>query len=68
MQDAAYGTMLKSRWWQLHANVAKVLVNRFPGVAETLPEVVAHHFTTAGLASEAIGYWVKAGRLARALR
>ena len=31
-----------------------------------LPEVVAHHFTEAGLASEAIDYWLKAGRLASA--
>jgi tetratricopeptide (TPR) repeat protein len=41
-----------------------VLVERFPAMAEGQPEVVAHHFTEAGLASEAIGYWLKAGRLA----
>ena len=35
-------------------------------MAESLPEVVAHHFTEAGLASEAIAYWLKAGRLASA--
>jgi tetratricopeptide (TPR) repeat protein len=35
-------------------------------VVETLPEVVAHHFTEAGLAKEAIGCWVKAGRRAHA--
>ena len=33
---------------------------------ESQPEIVAHHFTEAGLASEAIGYWVKAGRQAHA--
>ena len=66
VQDAAYATMLKSRRRQLHASIAKVLVERFPAMAESLPEVVAHHFTEAGLASEAIGYWLKAGRLARA--
>jgi class 3 adenylate cyclase/tetratricopeptide (TPR) repeat protein len=64
VQDAAYVTMLKSRRQQLHASIAKVLVERFPAMAERLPEVVAHHFTEAGLASEAIGYWLKAGRLA----
>ena len=64
VQDAAYATMLKSRRRQLHASIAKVLVERFPAMAESLPEVVAHHFTEAGLASEAIGYWLKAGRLA----
>ena len=65
VQDAAYATMLKSRRRQLHASIAKVLVERFPAMAESLPEVVAHHFTEAGLASEAIGYWLKAGRLAQ---
>ena len=66
VQDAAYATMLKSRRRQLHASIAKVLVERFPAMAESLPEVVAHHFTEAGLATEAIAYWLKAGRLAYA--
>jgi class 3 adenylate cyclase/tetratricopeptide (TPR) repeat protein len=66
VQDAAYVTMLKSRRRQLHAGIAKVLVERFAALAETLPEVVAHHFTEAGRASDAIVHWLKAGRLARA--
>ena len=66
VQDAAHVTMLKSRRRQLHASIAKALVERFPAMAESQPEVVAHHFTEAGLASEAIGYWLKAGRLAYA--
>jgi len=35
-------------------------------MVERLPGVVAHHFTEAALTSEAIGYWVKAGRVAYA--
>jgi class 3 adenylate cyclase/DNA-binding SARP family transcriptional activator len=66
VQDAAYATMLKSRRRQLHAGIAKVLVERFPALAESQPEVIAHHFAEAGLADEAIGYWCKAGRLASA--
>ncbi len=62
VQDAAYATLLKSRRRQLHASIAKVLVERFPATAETLPEDVARHFTEAGLASEAIAYWCRAGR------
>ena len=50
VQDAAYATLLKSRRRQLHASIAKVLVERFPAMAESQPEVVAHHFTEAGLA------------------
>ncbi len=66
VQDAAYGTMLRSRRQPLHASIAKVLVERFPAMAERLPEVVAHHYTEAALANEAIGYWRKAGQLASA--
>ena len=66
VQDAAYATMLKSRRQPLHASIATGLIERFPALAETQPEVVAHHFTEAGLASEAIVHWLKAGRLARA--
>jgi class 3 adenylate cyclase/DNA-binding SARP family transcriptional activator len=64
VQDAAYATLLKSRRQPLHASIATGLVERFPALAETLPEVVARHLTEAGLAGEAIGYWRKAGQLA----
>jgi class 3 adenylate cyclase/DNA-binding SARP family transcriptional activator len=66
VQDAAYATMLKSQRRQLHASIAKVLVERFPAIGEGLPELVAHHFTEAGYAIEAIRYWRRAGRLAYA--
>ncbi len=66
VQDAAYVTMLKSRRQQLHTGIANVLVERFPTLAESLPEVVAHHFTEAGLAGKAMAYWRKAGQLASA--
>ncbi|MBV8192700.1 MAG: AAA family ATPase [Alphaproteobacteria bacterium] len=63
-RDAAYGTMLSSRRRRLHAGIAKALVEQFTTLAESEPEVVARHYTEAGLAHEAIDYWVKAGRLA----
>ena len=46
--------MLKTRRRQLHASIAKVLIEQFRALAESLPGVVAEHFTQAGLASEAI--------------
>ena len=64
VQDAAYATLLKSRRQQLHASIARVLVERFPTLVEGLPELVAHHFAEAGLRSEAVGYWRRAGQLA----
>lgn len=66
VHDAAYATLLKSRRQQLHARIAELLVERFPAQAEGLPEVVAHHLAQAGFASEAIGYWRKAGQRAGA--
>jgi class 3 adenylate cyclase/DNA-binding SARP family transcriptional activator len=66
VQDAAYASLLKSRRLQLHASIGKVLVERFSELAERLPEMVAHHFAEGGFATEAIGYWLKAGRLAYA--
>lgn len=66
VQDAAYATMLRSRRQPLHARIAAGLIERFPALVETQPEVVAHHFTEAGLASEAFVHWLKAGRLAQA--
>jgi tetratricopeptide (TPR) repeat protein len=64
VQDAAYATLLKSRRRKWHASIARVLIERFPALAESRPEVVARHLTEAGLAGEAIGYWRKAGQLA----
>ena len=64
VQDAAYATMLKRPRRQLHTIIAKTLIAQFPSVADRMPEVVAHHFAEAGLASEAIVHWVKAGQVA----
>jgi tetratricopeptide (TPR) repeat protein len=37
---------------------------KFPNIVVSQPEIVAHHFTEAGLAEAAIDYWLKAGNLA----
>jgi predicted ATPase/class 3 adenylate cyclase len=66
VQDAAYASLLKPRRQQLHARIAAVLEERFPETAETQAELLAHHFTQAGLAEKAVGYWHKAGRLSMA--
>jgi len=39
-----------------------VLEQQFPEAAETQPELLAHHYTAAGLSEHAIGYWPRAGR------
>jgi class 3 adenylate cyclase/tetratricopeptide (TPR) repeat protein len=64
VRDAAYQSLLKSRRQQLHGQIARVLEKRFVDVVVTQPEIVAHHFTEAGLAKLAIDYWLKAGQQA----
>ena len=62
VQDAAYDTLLRSNRQQLHARIAAVMESKFPEVVTTTPEVLAQHYTTAGIALQAIPYWLKAGR------
>ncbi len=61
IQDAAYENLLKSRRQVLHRRVAETLRDRLPDTAAAEPEVLAHHFTQAGLTDPAIEWWGKAG-------
>jgi class 3 adenylate cyclase/predicted ATPase len=60
IQDAAYDSLLKSRRQALHQRAAELLRND-PDRAVAKPEVIAHHFTEAGLDDLAIEWWGKAG-------
>ncbi len=64
IQDTAYQSLLKSRRQQLHLQIAQILPERFPATQETQPELLAHHYTEAGLVAQAIPYWQKAGQRA----
>jgi class 3 adenylate cyclase/tetratricopeptide (TPR) repeat protein len=64
VRDAAYESLLKSRRQQLHGRIARALEERFADIVASQPEIVAHHFTQAGLVDSAIGYWLRAGNLA----
>ena len=64
VQEAAYDNLLKSRRHLLHKHIGDVLRDQFPVIAETEPEVVAHHFTEAGLSEVALEWWRKAGQQA----
>jgi class 3 adenylate cyclase/predicted ATPase len=66
IQDAAYQSLLKSTRQQYHQRIAQVLAERFPNTAETQPELLAHHYTAAGLTAQAIPYWQRAGQHASA--
>jgi tetratricopeptide (TPR) repeat protein len=64
IQDAAYQSLLKRTRQQYHERAAKLLEDRFPEVASTQPELVAHHYTEANCPAQAIAYWHKAGAAA----
>jgi predicted ATPase len=64
IQDAAYQSLLKSKRQQYHQKIALVLEERFPETVETQPELLAHHYTDAGLSEQAIVYWQRAGQRA----
>src|ERR1700720_3193834 len=61
IQDAAYQSLLKRTRQQYHQQVAKLLEDRFPELASTQPELVAHHYTEANCPAQAITYWLRAG-------
>lgn len=61
VQDAAYGSLLKRNRQALHQRIAQTLRDRFPERVETQPELLAHHFTEAGMAEPAVELWKKAG-------
>jgi class 3 adenylate cyclase/tetratricopeptide (TPR) repeat protein len=64
VRDAAYESLLKSRRQQLHGQIARALEQSFADIVASQPEIVAHHFTVAGLVDPAIDYWLRAGNLA----
>jgi TOMM system kinase/cyclase fusion protein len=64
IRDTAYESLLRSRRQQYHQQIATAIEKRFPEIVEIQPELVAHHYTAAGLSEPAIPYWLKAGQQA----
>ena len=62
VQDAAYGTLLREPRRALHARIAEAIESQFAETAESRPEMLAHHYTEAGLIEKAAGLWGKAGQ------
>jgi predicted ATPase len=64
IQDAAYESLLKTTRQHYHQRIAQVLEAQFPETAETQPELLARHYTEAGLIEQAISYWYTAAQRA----
>ncbi len=64
IQDAAYQSLLKSTRQQYHQRIAQVLEAQFLETTEGQPELLAHHYTEAGLPAQAVPYWHRAAQRA----
>ncbi|MHC4055637.1 ATP-binding protein [Bradyrhizobium sp. 25ACV] len=61
VQDAAYGTLLREPKRALHARIAEALQSQLADVADAQPDLLARHYTEAGLIDTAAALWGKAG-------
>ena len=61
VQDAAYGMLLRETRRTLHARIAETIESEFAEIGETRPELLARHWTEAGMIEKAAGLWGKAG-------
>jgi predicted ATPase len=64
IQEAAYQSLLKSTRQQSHQRIAQVLEAQFADTVATQPELLAYHYTEAGLPAQALPYWQRAGERA----
>jgi class 3 adenylate cyclase len=64
IRDVAYSTLLRDRRQQLHAKIAEMLRQHFPEQVDSAPELLAQHYTLAGLIEPAVRHWLAAGQRA----
>ncbi len=64
IQEAAYNSLLKSTRQQYHERIARTMIEQFPSEAEAQPEIVANHYSAAGIAPDAVSWWHRAGQRA----
>jgi predicted ATPase len=63
-QEVTYQSLMRPARQRYHARIAQVLETQFPEVAESQPELLAHHYTWADRGAQAIAYWQRAGQRA----
>ncbi len=63
VRDAAYSSLLRKEQVALHARIARVLVESFPEISESRPDVLAHHYRAANDIVNSVKMLVKAAKL-----
>jgi class 3 adenylate cyclase/tetratricopeptide (TPR) repeat protein len=66
IRDAAYALLGERDCQSLHEHVVTLLQRRWPGTAESQPELLALHQQKAGLHAQALAQWMLAAKQARA--
>jgi class 3 adenylate cyclase/predicted ATPase len=61
VQETAHESLLLKERRDLHLRTAEALQRHFPQMAETQPELLAHHYTQAGNMQRALLFWISAG-------
>src|SRR3546814_2145580 len=64
IQDVAYQALLNRTRRQHHRRIGEVLLADHREVAELQPELIARHFSEAGLPEEALPFWTRAAERA----
>lgn len=64
IRDTAYNSLLKRERRILHSRVAKHLDDTSAHTGDASPEILAHHYTMAGMCKEAVDYRYLAGKRA----
>jgi serine phosphatase RsbU (regulator of sigma subunit)/energy-coupling factor transporter ATP-binding protein EcfA2 len=65
LEEALHSTIDEPKRRRFHQQVAEVMEVQFTQLVETQPELLAEHFTEAGITEKAIGYCLKAGLRSR---
>lgn len=64
IQEAAYDSLLRTIRQEHHRRIAETLEVHQPELADSGPELLAHHYTEAGRPTEAIRWWHRAAEKA----
>jgi serine phosphatase RsbU (regulator of sigma subunit)/predicted ATPase len=65
LEEALYSAISEPEHWRFHRLVGEAIEARFTHLVETQPELLAEHFTEAGIIEKAVAYCLKAGLRSR---